>query len=100
MDRTAVMRGDGRPVRFSSQYQASPSSMPPPTAPMMRAASARSSRPSPSSVRAPLPPAPALALEHAAAPRADDEGGLRALVAADPLVVQRLARRRQPQPVR
>src|SRR5882724_3947191 len=52
MERSALMRGDGRPVRVSSQYHVSPSSMPPPTAPMMRAASARSPRPSPASASA------------------------------------------------
>src|SRR4029453_12373051 len=46
------MRGEGRPVRVSSQYHASPSSMPPPTAPMTSAASARSAAPRPASARA------------------------------------------------
>src|SRR5215813_12643273 len=46
------MRGDGRPVRVSSQYQASPSSMPPPTAPITSAASARSAGPRPASASA------------------------------------------------
>src|SRR5262245_6609758 len=52
MERSARIRGEGRPVRVSSQYHSSPSSIPPPTAPTTRAACPRSPGVSTASARA------------------------------------------------
>ena len=51
IDRSALICDEGRP-RAISQYQSSPSSMPPPTAPMSSAASRRAAPSRPASARA------------------------------------------------